>query len=101
MAHKYAVLREHCARVGRPYEAITRSNDVDILIAADDQELAEKKAQFGEDFALIGTPKVTIAGIQRYAEVGSQYLTFHMPDAREITPIRLLGETVVPAVAGF
>ena len=25
----------------------------------------------------------------------------HMPDAAEITPIRLLGETVVPAVAGF
>jgi hypothetical protein len=39
--------------------------------------------------------------LHRYAEVGSQYLTFNMPDACEITPIRLLGETVVPAVAGF
>jgi hypothetical protein len=36
-----------------------------------------------------------------FGRVGSQYVTFHMPDAREITPIRLLGETVVPAVAGF
>jgi hypothetical protein len=49
----------------------------------------------------VGTPEAIIAGIRRYAEVGSQYLTFHMPDASEITPIRLLGETVVPAVAGF
>jgi F420-dependent oxidoreductase-like protein len=101
VAHKYAVLREHCARVGRPYEAITRSNDVGILIAADDQELAAKKVQYGEDFDLVGTPEAIIEGIQRYAEVGSQYLTFHLPDAEEITPIRLLGETVVPAVAGF
>jgi alkanesulfonate monooxygenase SsuD/methylene tetrahydromethanopterin reductase-like flavin-dependent oxidoreductase (luciferase family) len=101
VAHKYAVLREHCERVGRPYEAITRSNDVGILIAADDQELAAKKAQFGEDFDLVGTPGMIIEGLHRYAEVGSQYLTFHMPDAQEITPIRLLGEAVVPAVAGF
>jgi alkanesulfonate monooxygenase SsuD/methylene tetrahydromethanopterin reductase-like flavin-dependent oxidoreductase (luciferase family) len=101
VAHKYAVLREHCEQVGRPYEAITRSNDVGILIAADDQELAAKKVQYGEDFDLVGTPEAIIEGIQRYAEVGSQYLTFHLPDAEEITPIRLLGETVVPAVAGF
>jgi hypothetical protein len=87
--------------VGRSYEAITRSNDVGILIAADDQELAAKKAQHGEDYDLVGTPAAIIEGLHRYAEVGSQYVTFHMPDAREITPIRLLGETVVPAVAGF
>jgi F420-dependent oxidoreductase-like protein len=101
VAHKYAVLREHCERVGRPYEAIIRSNDVGILIAANDQELAAKKAQYGEDFDLVGTPDAIIEGLQRYAEVGSQYVTFHMPDAQEITPIRLLGETVVPAVDGF
>jgi F420-dependent oxidoreductase-like protein len=101
VAHKYAVLREHCARVGRPYESITRSNDVGILIAADERELAAKKAQYGEDFDLVGTPEAIIEGLHRYAEVGSQYVTFHMPDAREITPIRLLGEAVVPAVARF
>jgi hypothetical protein len=100
VAHKYAVLREHCERMGRPYEAITRSNDVGILIAADDQELAAKKAQHGEDYDLVGTPEAIIEGLHRYAEVGSQYRTFHMPDAQEIAPIRLLGETVVPAVAG-
>src|SRR5215217_9412189 len=101
VAHKFAVLREHCERVGRPYETITRSNNVGILIAADDQELAAKKAQFGEDFDLVGTPETIIAGIHHYAEVGSQYMTFHMPDAQEITAIRLLGETVVPAIAAF
>jgi F420-dependent oxidoreductase-like protein len=97
--HKYAVLRQHCERVGRPYVAVTRSNDVGILIAAYDQVLAAKKARFGEKFDLVGTPDAIIEGLRRYAQVGSQYITFHMPDAREIEPILLLGEAVVPSVA--
>ena len=101
VAHKYEVLRQHCERAGRPFDAVTRSNDVAILIAADERELAAKKERYGEDFGLVGTPDMIIEGLQRYAQAGSQYVTFHMPDAREIEPILLLGETVVPAVAEF
>lgn len=40
-----------------------------------------------------------VEGIRRYAQVGAQCLTCHMPDAKEIEPILLLGETAVqPAV---
>ena len=99
VAHKYEVLRQHCEHVGRAPEAITRSNDVGILIAANEHELAGKKAQYGEKYDLIGTPEMIIEGLQRYAQVGSQYVTFHMPDAKEIEPILLLGETVVQQVA--
>src|SRR5215213_4416654 len=99
VAHKFAVLREHCERMGRPYEAITRSNDVGILIAADDRELAAKKELYGDKFDLVGTPDAIIEGLRRYAQVGSQYVTFHMPDAKDIEPILLLGETVVREVA--
>ena len=101
VAHRYAVLRRHCERVGRPYDEITRSNNVSILIAADERRLAAKKKRYGEDFDLVGTPDAIIRGLQRYAQVGSQYVTFHMPDAQEIEPILLLGEQVVPAVASF
>jgi alkanesulfonate monooxygenase SsuD/methylene tetrahydromethanopterin reductase-like flavin-dependent oxidoreductase (luciferase family) len=99
VAHKFDVLRQHCERVGRPYEAVTRSNDVGVLIAANQRELAAKKARYGEKFDLIGTPDVIIEGLRRYAQVGSQYVTFHMPDAKDIEPILLLGETVVREVA--
>jgi F420-dependent oxidoreductase-like protein len=101
VAQKFAVLRQHCERVGRPYDAITRSNDVGILIAANEGELAAKKERYGDDFDLVGTPDQIIKGLRRYAEVGSQYVTFHMPDAKEIEPILLLGETVLPVVATF
>jgi F420-dependent oxidoreductase-like protein len=101
VAHRYDVLRQHCERVGRPFEAITRSNDASILIASSERELAAKKERYGDTFHLMGTPDQIIEGMRQYAQAGSQYLTFNMPDARDIEPILLLGETVVREVANF
>jgi F420-dependent oxidoreductase-like protein len=99
VAHRFDVLRQHCDRVGRPPEAITFCNDASILIASNERELAAKKERHGDQFNLVGTPDAIIEGLQRYAQAGSQYVTFHMPDADEIEPILLLGETVVKQVA--
>lgn len=99
VARKFAVLREHCDRVGRRADAVTRSNHMRILIAANERELAAKKARHGGNFDLVGTPEAIVEGLRRYASVGSQYVTFTMPDAADIEPILLLGEAVVPAVA--
>ena len=99
VAHRYHVLRQHCEHVGRPPDAIVRCNDMSILIAANDRELSAKKERFGDGFNAIGTPEIVIAQLQRYAHAGSQYVTFHMPDASDVDPILLLGESVVPEVA--
>jgi F420-dependent oxidoreductase-like protein len=101
VAQKYEILRQHCERVGRPFDTITRSNNMGLLIAANEGELAAKKERYGETSDLVGTPDVIIEGLRHYAQSGSQYVTFHMPDAQEIEPILLLGETVVPVVATF
>ncbi len=101
VARRFDVLRRHCAAVGRPFEAITRSTFASILVARDEAELAAKRARFPDFRGIIGTPDEVIAGLKAYAEVGSQYVTFHMPDAADIEPLLLLGETVVPAVAGL
>jgi F420-dependent oxidoreductase-like protein len=101
VAHKFAVLRRHCEQVGRPYEEITRSNHVSILIAADERELAAKKARHGDEFDIVGTPEAIVEGLGRYAQSGSQYVTFGLPDAADIEPILLIGEAVVPAVAAL
>lgn len=98
VAHRFDVLRGHCERAGRPFDEIIRCNDVGILIAADERELAAKRERYGNDFHLVGTPGAIVEGLRRYADSGSQYVTFHMPDAHEIEPILLLGETVVPSV---
>jgi alkanesulfonate monooxygenase SsuD/methylene tetrahydromethanopterin reductase-like flavin-dependent oxidoreductase (luciferase family) len=70
-----------------------------ILIAQNERELARKKERFGGGFGLIGTPDQVVDGLQRYVQAGSQYITFNMPDANEVEPILLFGETVIPHVA--
>ncbi len=102
VAHKFDVLRGHCKEVGRDDQEITRSNHVSILIARDEDELERKRERFGArlpDFeGLVGTPPTIIAGLRKYAASGSQYVTFSMPDAEEVEPVRLFGETVIPAL---
>src|SRR5262249_15906871 len=101
VAHKFEVLRQHCEPVGKPYDEITRSNHVSIMIASNERELAAKRERYGDDFDVIGTPEGVVESLQRYEQIGSQYVTFTLPDAAEIEPLLLLGETVVPAVAKF
>lgn len=101
VAHKFNVLRHHCASVGRPYDEITRSNHVGILIARDLVDLAAKQAQHPDFEGIVGTPDVVLAQLQAYAAAGSQYVTFSMPDADNIAAIQLLGETVLPQVANL
>jgi len=99
VARRFAVLRRHCAAVGRPFEAITRSNSASVLLARDAAAVAAKRARFPAFRGLSGTPGEVIAGLKGYADAGSQYVTLHVPDAVDIEPLLLLGETVVPAVA--
>jgi F420-dependent oxidoreductase-like protein len=103
VAHKFGVLRQHCEQLGRDFEAITRSNHVSILIARDATELERKRERLAGRLpgfeGIIGTPDTVISRLREYAEIGSQYVTFSMPDAEEIEPVRLFGETIIPALA--
>ncbi len=99
VARKFDVLRRHCEEVGRPFDEVTRSNFVDLLIARDDVELKAKKERHPDFDGIAGTPDTVIAGLKEYADAGSQCITLHMPDAADLEPILLLGEKVVPAVA--
>ena len=56
VARRYEVLRRHCAAVGRPFEAITRSNFASILLARDAAELAAKRARFPDFVGSAGRP---------------------------------------------
>jgi alkanesulfonate monooxygenase SsuD/methylene tetrahydromethanopterin reductase-like flavin-dependent oxidoreductase (luciferase family) len=101
VAHKFDVLRQHCAAVGRPFDAITRSNHVGILIARNAVDLAAKQAQHPDFDGIVGTPDVVLSRLQEYAAAGSQYVTFNLASADDIVAIQLLGETVLPQVASL
>ena len=101
VARKIEVLRTHCAAVGRPYETITRSNFVSILIAPNETELARKRRRYTPwpGHPIIGTPEQVILALQEFVKAGIQYVIFNLPDAHTIEPIHLLAEAVAPALA--
>jgi alkanesulfonate monooxygenase SsuD/methylene tetrahydromethanopterin reductase-like flavin-dependent oxidoreductase (luciferase family) len=101
VAHKFDVLRQHCDTVGRPFDEITLSNGVSILIAPDEASLTAKKEQHPDFHGIIGTPDVVLSQLQEYAAVGSEYITFYMADAEDIEAIQLIGETVLPHLANL
>ena len=99
VAHKFDVLRGHCEAVGRPFGEITLCNNVGIVLGRDEAEVAAKMEKYPRFGDIQGTPETVVARLAEYAQVGTRYVTFHMPDAEELAPIRLLGEEVLPRLA--
>ena len=101
--HKYDVLREHCAAVGRPYDQIARTVFLWFLIGRTEAEAQAKRKRFEGNLptfaGLIGTPDQIVDRLRQYQAVGSQEVYFSMRDAYELESIELFGETVIPALA--
>ena len=77
IAHKYAVLREHCERLGRPYDEIERSTlqSVDL-----DRESPE---QIVERFGALG-------------EAGAQHILFSLRGVSDTTRLERVASEVFP-----
>jgi F420-dependent oxidoreductase-like protein len=100
----FEALRGHCERVGRPYDALTRSIYTTVVIGRDEAEVAAKRERLADfipqNGALIGTPEQLIAMFREYEAVGCQYVVFRTPDWIDPETVRLFGETVSKALAG-
>jgi alkanesulfonate monooxygenase SsuD/methylene tetrahydromethanopterin reductase-like flavin-dependent oxidoreductase (luciferase family) len=100
---KYAVLREHCAAVGRPFDAILRSFEfVPVVLADTPAALEAKRAQvppqliaFAGQAALIGTPEQAVERMRPFVEMGVQYFVLSV---LELDTLRLFAERVMPAL---
>jgi F420-dependent oxidoreductase-like protein len=86
--HKLAVLKQHCEDVGRDYNQIRRTVNIDYCALA--PTVAEARAKLPpeelEDIekresSLIGTPEMMRERIAEYEEVGIQELIIHFVDA--------------------
>ena len=77
IAHKYAVLREHCERLGRPYDEIERSTlqsvDVD----------AQSADELVEHFGALG-------------EAGAQHILMSVRGVSDVSKLERLGAEVFP-----
>ena len=81
IAHKYAVLREHCERLGRPYDEIERSTLQSIDLEAQSPD------QIVERFGALG-------------EAGAQHILFSVRGVSDVARLERIGAEVLPQLRG-
>ena len=87
IADKLAILKQHCETVGRDYDEIIKSTNLNVfpLDAGDDPVRATEKARGGidwEEFAagtVIGTDDEIASKVDAALEAGADYLIFYVP----------------------
>lgn len=99
VAHKFAVLRDHCAAVGRDFGGIRRTVTSWVLLGRDEADLAAKQARFAGKLpglpGVQGTPEQVIERLREYQRAGADDVMLLIPDAHDVEPIRLFGEVVI------
>jgi F420-dependent oxidoreductase-like protein len=76
IAHKYAILREHCERLGRPYEEIERSTLQRVDLDAEE-------------------PAATVERFGALAEAGAQHILFSVRGVNDVTKLERIGAEVL------
>jgi alkanesulfonate monooxygenase SsuD/methylene tetrahydromethanopterin reductase-like flavin-dependent oxidoreductase (luciferase family) len=87
--HKLEVLKQHCENVGRDYNQIRRTVNIDYCALAPTVAEARAKIPAAEreyieekyESALFGTPEMMRQRIAEYEEVGIQELILHFVDS--------------------
>jgi len=84
LPRKLEVLREHCRREGRDYDEIEKT----AYFVFDVGDKGEKAAE-------------TIDALGRLSEQGIQMAVGGVAGVSTITPLEVIGNEIIPAVAGF
>lgn len=107
LAHKIAVLREHCAAVGRDPAEITVSQQCLVLIAETETEATAQLERADKIFGghlgdlhsplgIAGTPDRVAAAIQRHVDLGCTHFVIEFFGRDTRVPARTFAETVLP-----
>ncbi len=84
LQHKLDVLKQHCESIGRDYAEIEKTTLGGAYIAAGNMTVSE-----------------VIEHCHALANIGIQHAIFNMPNVHEITPLKIFGREIIPAVAEF
>ncbi|GAA4373147.1 LLM class F420-dependent oxidoreductase [Agromyces bauzanensis] len=119
-AHKSAVLRGHCERLGTHFDAITRSSNFNTVIGSDDADVARRldaiearlapflgpektagyMAELRGPLGMVGTPTQVAAKLAERRELGLGYAIHYFPEAAyDRSSIDLFAAEVMPALA--
>ena len=92
IAHKYAVLREHCERLGRDFDEIERTTNQDVDISPDGSHaaggsLGSRRSE---------SPAAIVDRFGELADAGAQHVIFSVRGVDDTTKLELIGRAVIP-----
>lgn len=103
VGHLFGVLREHCARLGRPYADITRSAYITVLVGRDEADTAARRERYAGflrgDGVVAGTPEQIVPAFEAYARAGCQHAILRMLDWSDLDTIQRFSDVVIPALS--
>lgn len=100
LERKLSIIKQHCNNVGRDYNTIRRTVLYNCAIAESDADAWAKSEAFRRNIpsgrmreqALVGTPDMIRKRIVEIEQAGGQELILYMPDARDLTPLRMFAK---------
>ena len=103
LERKFAILKQHCADVGRDYQHIRRTVLFNCAIADTDEAAMAKAADFGRNIpsgrlreqGLIGTPDTIRRRLAEIEQAGAQEVIVFMPDSAQLDVVRLFAKECI------
>ena len=103
LERKFAILKQHCADVGRDYQDIRRTVLFNCAIADTDEAAMAKAADFGRNIpsgrlreqGLIGTPDTIRRRLAEIEQAGAQEVIVFMPDSAQLDVVRLFAKECI------
>ena len=83
IARKYAILREHCQAVGRPYQEIERSTLQFLNISSDGRNGTETPSRIADRLGELG-------------DAGAQHIVVSVRDVFDTDKLELIGRELIP-----
>jgi F420-dependent oxidoreductase-like protein len=106
LQHKLDVLHDHCAAVGRPYDAIRKQLVCTVIVRSDPAQVAAEIARFAEErqvpieraqhMAIAGTPEEVAAALLPYIAIGFDMLLLMERAPLDHETLRLFMHEVAP-----
>ena len=99
--HKLAVLRQHCADVGRDYNSIVKTWSAECVAVAETEAEAARivEATPYKNHAIAGTPEQVAAQLQKFVDVGVEYLIVRPVDFPRTEGFDLFVREVMPRLS--
>lgn len=97
--HKLEVLKGHCEHVGRKYDEIIRSAELDAIILDEGDDADEIRKNLLFDYTIVGKAEEIRAYVQQLIDAGIDYIIVYLPGVA--TNLDLIGQFEDEVIAHF